>query len=163
MNISLRPVDENNFRPVIDLDVAPDQRGFVAPNVRSIAESKIYPYLTPQAIYAGDDLVGFALYGRDPETGSYWIVRLMIDAALQGKGFGKAAMLALLDRLRLMPECSEVFLSFVPDNVSAARLYERIGFERTGETDESGEIIMRFPMGKKVGTATGASKAADVS
>ena len=162
MNISLRPVDEKNFRPVIDLNVGTDQQRFVAPNVRSIAESKIYPYLTPQAIYAGEDLVGFALYGRDPETGSYWIVRLMIDAAQQGKGFGKAATLALLDRLRLMPECGEVFLSFVPDNVSAARLYERIGFERTGQTDESGEIIMRFPVDKRLETATGASNAADV-
>ena len=163
MNVSLRSVDESNFRPVIALDVGPEQQRFVAPNVRSIAESKIYPYLTPQAVYADEQLVGFALYGRDPETEKYWIVRLMIDAAYQGKGYGKAAMLSLLDRMRLMPECREVFLSFVPDNEFAARLYHRIGFERTGEMDESGEIIMRFQLDKKLETPKGASRLVDVS
>ncbi len=93
MAVELRNIVDKNFWQVIKLNVGEGQQGFVAPNVRSIAECVVYPYLVPNAIYAGDDLIGFALYGRDPENGGYWIVRLMIDAAFQGKGLGKWRLL----------------------------------------------------------------------
>ena len=145
MSVTLRPVDENNYRRVIALDVGPGQERFVARNVNSIAESKVYPYLIPVAVYSGDDLIGFALYGRDPETGKYWIVRLMIDAAHQGKGHGRAAVLALIEELRALPECSEIYLSLVPENEAAEGLYQSVGFERTGEIAD-GEIVMSYSL-----------------
>ena len=144
MAVELREIDVKNFWHVIQLNVCEGQQGFVAPNVRSIAECVVYPYLVPNAIYSGEDLVGFALYGRDPENSSYWIVRLMIAAAYQGKGLGKAATFALIAKMKTLPECSEIFLSFVPANAGAEALYRTVGFEPTGETDDSGEIIMRY-------------------
>ena len=143
MSVALRPVDENNYRSVIALDVGPGQERFVARNVNSIAESKVYPYLIPAAVYSDDELVGFALYGRDPETGKYWIVRLMVDAAHQGKGYGRAAVLALIEKIQALPECGEIYLSLVPGNEAAEGLYQSVGFERTGEI-EDGEIVMRY-------------------
>ena len=143
MSVTLRPVDENNYRSVIALDVGPGQERFVARNVNSIAESKVYPYLIPAAVYSDDELVGFALYGRDPETGKYWIVRLMVDAAHQGKGYGRAAVLALIEEIQALPECGEIYLSLVPGNEAAEGLYQSVGFERTGEI-EDGEIVMRY-------------------
>lgn len=143
MSVTLRPVDENNYRRVIALDVGPGQERFVARNVNSIAESKVYPYLIPAAVYSDDELVGFALYGRDPETGKYWIVRLMVDAAHQGKGYGRAAVLALIEEIQALPECGEIYLSLVPGNEAAEGLYQSVGFERTGEI-EDGEIVMRY-------------------
>ncbi len=148
MAVTLRKIDDKNFWAVIKLDVGEGQESFVAPNVRSIAECVVYPYLFPNAIYSDDELVGFALYGRDPESLGYWIVRLMIDAAHQGKGFGKAATHALIDKMKNLPKCSEIFLSFVPDNSEAEHLYRMVGFEPTGETDDSGEIIMRYVVSK---------------
>lgn len=145
MSVTLRPVDENNYRRVIALDVDPGQERFVARNVNSIAESKVYPYLIPAAVYSDDELVGFALYGRDPETGKYWIVRLMVDAAHQGKGYGRAAVLALIEELRAKPECGEIYLSLVPGNEAAEGLYQNVGFERTGEIAD-GEIVMRYSL-----------------
>ncbi len=145
MTIELRPIDEENFRPVVGLDVRPGQNTFVATNVFSIAESKVSPYLEPRAVYAEGELVGFTLYGRDPETGKYWIVRLMVDAAHQGKGYGRAAVLALIEELRAMPECSEIFLSLVPGNEAAEGLYQSVGFERTGEIAD-GEIVMSYSL-----------------
>ena len=144
MNVSLREIDESNFRQVINLTVADEQKGFVASNARSIAQSKIYPHLVPLAVYEDGKLVGFAMYGRDPETYRYWIVRLMIDAEFQGKGYGRAATLALIKKMEQLPKCGEIFLSFVPDNEGAEKLYQSVGFKRTGERDEDGEIIMRF-------------------
>ncbi|MCU1289854.1 MAG: GCN5-related N-acetyltransferase [Acidobacteria bacterium] len=144
MCVSLREVDETNFRQCVDLKVADEQTDFVASNVYSIAESKVRPYLVPQAICAGKELIGFALYGRDPKTGKYWIARFMIGAEFQGKGYGKAALSKLIDKLKRLPEANEIFLSFVPGNEHAEKLYRRNGFEETGESNESGEIIMRL-------------------
>lgn len=144
MAVELRNINDKNFWQVIKLNVSEGQQNFVAPNVRSIAECVVYPYLVPNAIYAGEDLVGFALYGRDPGTGTYWIVRLMIDVEHQGKGLGKAATYALIDKMKALSECGEIFLSFVPVNIGAETLYRKVGFEPTGETDDSGEIIMRY-------------------
>ena len=100
MTISLRPIDKDNFRPCIELDVNPEQREFVASNVVSIAESKVYPHRVPLGVYNDDELVGFVMYSRDPVKLRYWIVRLMIDRAFQGRGFGRAAVLALIDLMK---------------------------------------------------------------
>lgn len=143
MDITLRDIDEKNFLAVVGLKVADGQQGFVAPNVFSIAQSKVCPHFDPQAIYSDDEPVGFALYGRDPEKESYWIVRLMIDAAHQGKGLGNAAIRELISRMSERPDCTEVFLSFVPGNESAEALYRKVGFRPTGDLDD-GEIIMRY-------------------
>jgi diamine N-acetyltransferase len=144
MSILLKEVTRDNFNECISLKTAEGQERFVAPNVRSIAESKVEPYLVPLAIYDDNMMVGFTLYGRDPEDGSYHIVRLMIDAKHQGKGYAKKAMRELIKQLGEMPECRQVFLSYVPDNQAAERLYLGLGFQKTGEVDEDGEIIMRL-------------------
>jgi diamine N-acetyltransferase len=144
MSILLKEITRDNFSECINLKTAEGQERFVAPNVRSIAESKVEPYLVPLAVYQNDKMVGFTLYGRDPEDGSYHIVRLMIDAKYQGKGFAKEAMRELIKQLKEMPDCREVFLSYVPGNLAAERLYLGLGFQKTGKVDEDGEIIMRF-------------------
>jgi diamine N-acetyltransferase len=144
MSIVLRQIDERNFRQCVDLKVGDGQEGFVASNLMSIAESKIYPYLLPLAAYDREDLIGFAMYGCDPETGSHWIVRVMIDRAHQGKGYGRALTLALIEKIRQMPGVDEIFLSIVPGNEPAAKLYRSVGFEPTGRTSAGGETIMRL-------------------
>jgi len=144
MNILLREITKGNFSECINLKTAEGQERFVAPNVRSIAESKVEPYLVPLAIYDDNMMVGFTLYGRDPEDGNYYIVRLMIDAKHQGKGYAKKAMHELIKQLKDVPECREVFLSYVPVNRAAERLYLGLGFQKTGKVDGDGEIIMRL-------------------
>lgn len=143
MTISLREIDAENFHQCLKLKVADGQKNFVADNAVSIAESKIYPYLVPFAVYAEEKIVGFVMYGRDTDTGNFWLVRLMIDAQYQGKGYGKLATLAVIEKLNKEFDCREVYLSFVPENLKAEKMYSSLGFERTGETDDSGEIIMR--------------------
>ncbi len=154
MSVSLREITEDNFKACIDLKVSEDQKFFVAPNVRSIAESKIYPYLIPLAVYSGEELVGFTLHGKDPETKRYYIVRLMIDEKFQGKGFGKGATLKLIEKVGENEDFSgEIFLFFVPGNESAERLYTDLGFTRTGVVDEDGEIEMNLKLTDSTKTA----------
>lgn len=141
--IRFEEITPQNFWQCINLKVAEHQTNFVAPNVRSIAESKVYPFLVPLAVYDGNEMVGFTLSGHDPETGKYYIVRLMIDVSHQGKGYGRATTQKLVERMRRQPDCRDIYLTFVPGNEVAESLYQSVGFERTGETDEYGEIIMR--------------------
>lgn len=143
MNVTLREITPENFKECINLKVAEDQKTFVAPNVTSIAQSKIYPTVEPFAVYNEDELVGFVMFGLDIEDDRYYLVRLMIDERFQGKGFGKAATLAVIEKLKLTEDCNEIYLSFVPENANAERLYKSVGFERTGEISE-GEIVMRY-------------------
>lgn len=148
MTVSLREIDSGNFRQCINLKVAEGQEKYVASNVYSIAQSKIYPSSLPFAIYSGDEMVGFVMYGFDTDDNKYYLGRLMIDARHQGKGYGKAATLEVIERMRKIEDCREIYLSFVPENTGAEKLYTSVGFEQTGETSESGEVIMRFSMNK---------------
>ena len=143
MDITLRPVTRENFSAVIELKVRPEQADFVASNLYSLAEAAIEPNWTPLAIYAGDDLVGFALFGRDDETGRWWLMRYMIDAQHQGRGYGTAALPALIDLMIERHGYIEIFLDYSPGNDVAERLYARMGFVPTGEV-EGGEIVARL-------------------
>lgn len=143
MNVSLREITPENFSEVINLKVAENQSSFVAPNVQSIAQSKIYPTAVPLAVYGGDEPVGFVMYAFDTDDKRYYLVRLMIDEKHQGKGYGKAATLEVIERMREIEDCSEIYLSFVPENKGAEKLYSSLGFEKTGEISE-GEVVMRF-------------------
>ncbi|MGQ7546535.1 hypothetical protein [Streptococcus suis] len=40
--IALKPVDESSYQAVLDLTVAEADKGFVAPNVRSLADAWLY-------------------------------------------------------------------------------------------------------------------------
>ncbi len=147
MSISLREITEENFERCVKLKVADNQKKFVATNVLSIAESKVSPYLIPLAVYNDDEMVGFTLHGKDPKSKKYYIVRLMIDEKIQGKGFGKLATLKLIEKMNEKDDCDAVYLSYVPGNEGAEELYLNLGFEKTGEIDE-GEIEMKLDLKK---------------
>ncbi len=142
--VTLREVTPENYDAVISLNVAPGQEGFVAPNVHSIAESKVFSGLIPLCIYEDDLLVGFTMYGVHPETKEHWIIRLMVDAQFQGRGYGRAAMHELIRLMHQHPECRDIFVSYEPGNEVAAGLCRSLGFQETGRV-EGGETVVWLP------------------
>ena len=150
MSISLREITPQNFKECINLKVASAQENFVASNLWSVAQSKIYPTYNVFAVYNGDEMVGFTMFGLDTDDDKYYLGRLMIDEKHQGKGYGKATVLEVIRRLKEQENCDEIFLSFVPENVGAERLYRSVGFERTGENNDQGEIVMRFVINRNI-------------
>ena len=141
MNITLKEVTRDNFDNVVKLEVNESQRGFVASNIKSIAESKVYDNFCTKTIYNGDELVGFLMYGQDDgKTDDVWIIRFMIDKSFQGKGYGKAAMFCVIDEMTDRYKKDKIYLSFQPDNILAQKLYEKIGFNNTGRV-EHGEYV----------------------
>jgi len=147
MTITLVPITAVNWRTYIQLATAPSQEGFVAPNVRSIAQARVEPWWEIYGICFEGEAVGFTMFGRVPELETYWITRLMIDSAHQGKGYGRAAMKLVLADLSSREDCTEVWLSFVPQNAVARELYLSLGFEDLNRV-EGGEVIFRRAMGK---------------
>jgi diamine N-acetyltransferase len=145
MPITLEALTRDNFTAVTALSVAPNQVRYVAENLLSIAQSKVYDYAIPLVVCAAGTPVGFAMWGRSPATQRVFIFRLMIDHHHQHRGYGRAAVTALVELARLTYPATDLYLSLVPENVVARRLYESLGFSDTGEVDEDGEIVYRLP------------------
>lgn len=147
MTVEFRAITKDNWFECTRLKVRDDQASFVATNVFSIAQAQFFPEVTAQAIYAGDEMVGFLMHGEDADENpnEYWVWRLMIDARYQGKGYGRAAMDTLITQLRANPTIDAVYLSYEPENHDAARFYARLGFEATGRI-EHGELVVRLAL-----------------
>ena len=143
MRVTLRDIDRENFVRCVKLEVGEEQKGFVAPNVYSIAESTVEPTYKVQAVYDGEEMVGFVMYGWDAEEGCHYLARLMVDKGQQGRGYGRAATEAVIESLRGEPNCCQIALSVNPANVAAQALYESLGFVKTGEVAH-GEEVMRL-------------------
>ena len=151
--IRFEKVTPDNFEGVISLKLRDDQVGFLESNLYSLAESKVFDYLEPRAIYDDDRLIGFMLYYFRPDgvmrqmgpgEGKHeihsggrdyvYFKRLMLDESEQGKGLGKASLLAAIDYFKEeYPTAAFVELMHYLDNDTGAWLYEAVGFESTGE------------------------------
>ncbi|MBN2389755.1 MAG: GNAT family N-acetyltransferase [Anaerolineae bacterium] len=141
--IRLVDVNKDNWQECIQLPTANDHARFVAPNVYSIAEAQFYPNtVTACCIYAGDAMVGFAMYGPDEDDAALFAIdRLMIAEGHRGKGYGKAALLTILEEAKRRG-FSRIQLSTNPENVKAITLYESVGFRVTGEMDDDEAVYV---------------------
>ncbi|MCR8845645.1 GNAT family N-acetyltransferase [Paenibacillus sp. SC116] len=141
--IELKEINRSNFFEVIKLSVADEQKDFVATNLFSLAQAKAFPECVCLAIYNDDVLVGFTMYCIDEEDHEYWIYRLMIDTKYQLKGYGKAAMEMLIERIKEDRQHRVIYISFEPENDRAKQLYERLGFVEDGRVIE-GEVVYKL-------------------
>ena len=149
--VTLKPVTSENWRQCIKLKVADGQQSWVAPNATSLAESAFEPdaKLVPLAVYDGDTMVGFVMYGHPHYQGKdVWaIFRLMVDKDHQGNGYGRAAMEQVIQIIAGQPDCAEIYISYEPDNLIAAKLYASLGFLSEGQVIGD-EVLVRLPVEK---------------
>lgn len=143
--MTLREITFETVRTIIALQVAEDQKNFVAPNATSIAEGHLAERSWMRAIYADDMPVGFVMTHEEPENGAYYVWRFMIDGRFQGHGFGRRAMDLLLNRFRAAPKAKTVTLDVVRAPGGAEGFYRRWGFEFTGKVHH-GEHEMRLDL-----------------
>jgi diamine N-acetyltransferase len=139
-DISLREITPQNYKAIISMQVREDQKNFVASNVHSLAQAYVFPDRSPLAIYADETPVGFLMYAYLEERQQHWIFRLMVAAAYQGRGYGRAAMRLLIERMRAIPGCRQIYISYEPENQAARALYASLGFFADG-TVEGGEEV----------------------
>ena len=124
--LHFKSVNAENRREVEGLTVFSEQAGFIESVSECLREADELELWRPVGIYDSDTLIGFAMYGY------------------QGKGYGKQAVLSLLDRLHTEYQSGTVYLSVYENNPHAIKLYQQIGFRFNGKYDSKGEHIMEY-------------------
>ena len=144
--VILREVTKENLREILNLEVAPDQKKFVAPNAVSIAQAYFDREIAWfRAIYADETPVGFVMMVDNPSESEYYLWRYMIDARYQGFGFGWRALELVVEYVKTRPNAKEFFTSCVPGDDGPYKFYEKFGFKPTGEMEDD-EIVMRLAL-----------------
>ena len=143
--VSLREITADTVRAICELEVAPEQRGYVAPNAVSIAQAHFSPEAWFRAIYAGEEPVGFVMLSVDTEAQSHYLWRFMIASEHQGRGYGRRALDLVVEHVRSLPGARELASSFVPGDAGPRDFYLAYGFEETGEV-EGGEHVIRLAL-----------------
>lgn len=145
MEVKLVPIDKNNWEECAKLKVTEEQTHFVASNAFSVLQSFYEANLYPTGIYADGVMVGFVMYGYDPDDDLWGMCRLMIDKRFQKKGYGRYALKILLEMMKELHGHIRFVTSAVPENFIAIKMYEDEGFQRTGEI-EDGEVVLAIDL-----------------
>lgn len=151
-HISLREITADTVIAVVRLSVAEDQKGFVAPNAVSLAQALFAPEAWYRAIHAGDELVGFVMLEDQslrvppPAEPEIAVWRFMIDARYQRRGYGRAALSAVIDHVRAKGRFRALLLSYVPGPGCPEPFYLGLGFRHTGRVDGH-EVVLELPLG----------------
>lgn len=143
-SVSLREITRDTVRPICRIEVAPEQRRFVASIAVSIAEAHYSPEAWYRAIYAGEEPVGFVMLSILPDRPEYAVWRFLIGTGHQGKGYGSAAMRLVIEHVRSLG-AAELLLGYVPGEGEPRAFYEKLGFAPTGAV-EDGEIVMALKL-----------------
>jgi diamine N-acetyltransferase len=150
-------VSDGDRAAAIALRRGPGQDEFVASVETSLAEAVEYPEACARywAIHDGDALVGFAMISdgipeevlaEDPTLlGPYFLWRLLIDERHQRRGYGTAALDAIVDYVRGRPGARVLVVSAHPGEGGPQPFYERYGFIPTGQIHE-GEVVLELDL-----------------
>lgn len=134
--VTLRRLAPADYATVLNLRAAPEQQHLVASVKKSLAEVDADHALTAFAIYDGSQLglpepnqspVGFAVIEVVASVG--FVLRLLVGQEHQQRGYGRAAMIELVRRLRMNPDVEVVATSHRADNAAMERLCASLGFE----------------------------------
>jgi diamine N-acetyltransferase len=154
VEVELRDIATDSDRAAaLALRRGPGQEEFVASVETSLGEAEAYPEACARywAAYAGSEVVGFVMLsdGIPAATlaadatllGPYYLWRLLIDERYQRRGYGTAAIDALVAYVRERPGADTLLVSCGQGEGSPQPFYERYGFVATGEFHE-GEVVL---------------------
>ena len=149
MQAKLREIDDNNMVECIALNVTTEQAQYIASNRDSLRDSAENPEVArPFAIYVDDKMVGFTMLAFDEDyddpNDRYWLWRFMIDKDLQGRGYGRAALKAVIDYFK-NEGVGYIKLSTKASNIQAISLYHKFGFRENGEMNDE-EVVLQLDL-----------------
>lgn len=139
--IRVAPVTPALRDAVLHLHVGRDQAAFVSPPALTLPDAERCAGSQPMAILAGDLVVGYyriehsarGLTGRGADRRALGLRSFQISLEYQRRGFGTAALAALLDDLAARwPRARQLLLTVSPRNVAALKVYLRAGFVDRG-------------------------------
>lgn len=147
MKITLKEITPLNMQECLSLAVSPAQAEYIASNQASLQTARENPGIArPFAICADDKMVGFTMFAwdennEDPED-RYWLWRFMIDAPMQGNGYGQLALRRIVQYFK-DNGADVITLSTKPGNKTALSLYHRFGFKENGKMNGE-EIVLKL-------------------
>lgn len=144
-SITLKEITQETLWPIMKLEVAEEQRAFVAPNAHSIAEAHFSQEAWFRGIYRGDQPVGFVMLYADTVKPEYFLWRLMIDKEHQHQGYGLQAMQQVIAHVKTLPGARELLASYAPGEGNPSPFYYRLGFEETGLVLD-GENVLKLKL-----------------
>lgn len=148
----LEPVTARTIDAVCAVEVHERQRRYVEPVARSLADAYVHPDLAwPRAIFDGDDCVGFVMAFLDvhwheddpPHVTRSGLWRLNIDAARQGRGYGRFAVEATCAFLAARGRDEFAYVTWEPGEDGPEPFYLGLGFELTGELSGTQKVARR--------------------
>lgn len=148
-------MDDTTFERVAALRLTPEQRGDLAtPDIAAfLSDAPNHPTFTPYAVVARNEVVGLVSLGPVPASPSaLWISLLAIDVDVQRRGYGRAALRAVVTLASELSNVRHIGLSFHAGNVPARDLYRSEGFSIAAEPDESGELEAWLQLPQRRGT-----------
>lgn len=144
--ITLKKIDEDNYRKVLAIKMNEEQNKFVAPNVVSLAQAWVfYEKARPFAIYKDEEVIGFLMLDWDEKEREVSIWRFMIAEEHQNKGYGRKAIEQAIDIIKESNKFDCIYIEYVPGNDAGEHLYKSVGFKDTGEIDD-GEIVLKMDL-----------------
>ena len=143
--VSLREVTRETVRSICNLKVTEAQNRFVAPNAVSIAQAYFEPKAWFRAVYAGEAPVGFVMLYDDADEPEYFLWRFMIDQRYQKLGFGRQALLQLIEYVKTRPGARVLYTSCVPEEGGPEPFYASLGFARNGNVSGI-EVVMELKL-----------------
>ena len=145
--IALEPITAANYDAALAVRVQPDRLRFVASiePVALIMLAKCWVNYDGQAwhpfvLTVDGDVVGIVAVGVGGEVA--WVHHVLIDEGSQGRGYGRALMVAVGDWLRSLGTVTRVGLNVLPANEVGWRLYASLGFVPVGLTVDGQTITM---------------------
>ena len=149
MQAELRKIDNHNMEECIALRVTEEQAQYIATNKESLKDASDNPAVArPFAIYIENKMVGFTMFAFDEDyedpSDRYWLWRFMVDKDLQGRGYGRAALKAIIDYFKEQG-VGYIKLSTKESNSNAISLYHKFGFRENGEMNDE-EIVLQLDL-----------------
>jgi diamine N-acetyltransferase len=142
---------------VLGLRRKPGQQRYLGSMESHFEDAEEYARACPRywSVHDGDRLVGFVMISDnipqavldadDDIVGPYFLWRLLIDADVQGRGYGRATIDAVVDYVRTRPGADAFYTSCEPGEGSPQPFYLQYGFVKTGRIAD-GEEVMRLDL-----------------
>ena len=150
-------VTDSDRSAALALERGPGDDQFVSSVEQSFADALEHPEACARywGAYDGDELVGFVMISdnipqatldADPTlAGPYFLWRLLIDRRHQRRGYGTAALDAVVAYVRSQPNGDALITSAGQGEGTPQPFYEGYGFVPTGEIMED-EVVLRLDL-----------------
>ncbi|MES2615229.1 MAG: GNAT family N-acetyltransferase, partial [Bdellovibrionota bacterium] len=146
--ISFEDITKENYLKYITLKVKQHQEEFIASNVFSLAQALFYSKAKFQGILANKIPIGFYMTIQCNDLFEYedgieqpFLWRFMIDKNYQSKGFGKKALISIIEKIKQDYEAKILLTSCISKKGSPEEFYLKIGFKKTFDKIQNENIL----------------------